>query len=96
MTRAQQVGLRLEDMPRSSLAKLTRQHQLDAPREAKPAIKKATKKGGQAAMPRRYELAPRSSACYRCGRRLTAKTSKLLRTIYRAHLRTCRRAGDSA
>jgi hypothetical protein len=30
MTRAQQAGLRIEDVPRPSLAKLRRQHKLDA------------------------------------------------------------------
>jgi hypothetical protein len=30
MTRAQQAGLRLEDVPRPSLAKLRRRHKLDA------------------------------------------------------------------
>jgi hypothetical protein len=30
MTRAQQAGLRVEDLPRPSLAKLRRQHKLDA------------------------------------------------------------------
>ena len=38
--------------------------------------------------PRRYD---RSSACHRCGRQLVAQTPKLVRTMYRAHLRTCRR-----
>jgi hypothetical protein len=37
--------------------------------------------------PRRYD---RSSACHRCGRQLVAQTPKLLRTVYRAHLRKCR------
>ncbi|HEX9546381.1 MAG TPA: hypothetical protein VF942_03540 [Acidimicrobiales bacterium] len=30
MTRAQQAGLRLEDVPRPSLAKLRRRHKIDA------------------------------------------------------------------
>jgi hypothetical protein len=30
MTRAQQAGLRMKDVPRPSLAKLRRQHRLDA------------------------------------------------------------------
>ena len=42
--------------------------------------------------PRRYAQAVRSSLCHRCGRPLVGRTRKLLRTMYRAHLRTCPRA----
>jgi hypothetical protein len=42
---------------------------------------------------RRYEELARSYSCYRCGRQLVAKTPKLLPTMYRANLRTCRRMG---
>jgi len=41
--------------------------------------------------PRRYELTVRSCVCSRCGRRLAARTDKLLRTMLRANLRTCAR-----
>jgi hypothetical protein len=41
-------------------------------------------------MTRRYQPKIHLLDCHRCRRRLTAKTAKLLRTIYRAHLRTCR------
>ena len=41
--------------------------------------------------PRRYVQAVRSCLCHRCGRQLVGRTSKLLRTIYRAHLRRCPR-----
>jgi hypothetical protein len=40
--------------------------------------------------PRRHVQAVRLCPCHRRGRRLTARTNKLLRTMYRAHLRTCR------
>ena len=42
--------------------------------------------------PRRYAQAVRSCLCHRCGRPLVGRTRKLLRTMYRAHLRTCPRA----
>jgi|ERR1700687_2035194 hypothetical protein len=42
--------------------------------------------------PRRYAQAVRSCLCHRCGRQLVGRTRKLLRTMYRAHLRTCPRA----
>jgi hypothetical protein len=42
--------------------------------------------------PRRYAQAVRSCLCHRCGRHLVGRTRKLLRTMYRAHLRTCPRA----
>ena len=41
---------------------------------------------------RRYAQAVRSCLCHRCGRPLVGRTRKLLRTMYRAHLRTCPRA----
>jgi len=42
MTRAQQAGLRLEDVPRPSLAKLVRHHRLDAKvrRALKPVLRR--------------------------------------------------------
>jgi hypothetical protein len=40
-------------------------------------------------MPRRYEPKIHLLDCHRCRRRLTVETPKLLRTILRAHLRTC-------
>ena len=42
---------------------------------------------------RRYEQVARSCSCHHCGRQLIAQTPQLLRTMYWAHLRTCRRVG---
>ena len=100
MTRAQQAGLRVEDVPRPSLAKRRCRYKLDA--QVRQALGLVVRSGGEGGRRRRNERMPASQGrptllrlCHGCGRVVIATTAKLLNTKLKAHRRTCRLVGRS-
>ena len=96
MTRAQQAGLRLEDVPRPSLATRIRRYKLDARvRQALGLVlrrrRRAKKAGDRVRAAQRRPTLLR--LCRDCQRVVIATTTKLLNTKLKAHRRTCRLVG---
>jgi hypothetical protein len=101
MTRAERAGLRLEDVPRPSLARCRHRHQLDA--QVRQALGLVLS-GGDDGRRRRDDRMPASQPrptpmrlrlCRACQRVVIATTEKPLRTKLKAHRRTCRLVGRS-